>query len=154
MELKRLDVAHLGELGVELLDEIELMRSKCSRIQGRVSGRIKDCVANSLVIVRTLVERLGERGDMAYMKLQNTELEAQLRASRRENEERRREVASLNADIQALHAGRMPTPGIAVEPEPSRGSLEAVAVRGRRGKSKRELPLVSRRPGQGAHLRC
>lgn len=42
-----------------------------------------DCVTNFLVIVRTLVEHLEERGDLAFAQLQNTEHSAQLRSAKR-----------------------------------------------------------------------
>lgn len=104
-ELKRL-VARLGDLGTELLDKIEVIRSKCSRINGRLGDRIRDCVINSLVIVRTLVERLEERGDLTFTQLQNTELSAQLRSAKRECEERRRDVDVLEAEVRSLRAER------------------------------------------------
>lgn len=53
-------------------------------------------------MVKTLVDHLEDRGDIAYMKLQNIELMAQLRAANREKEERNTEMAALDAEIKNL----------------------------------------------------
>lgn len=53
-------------------------------------------------MVKTLVDHLEDRGDIAYMKLQNIELMAQLRAANREKEERNTEMAALEAEIKNL----------------------------------------------------
>lgn len=100
-KLKKLEGTQLSSLAGGLLEEV---RTKSTRIQGRLSGRLRDCVTSARLIIQTLVDRLENRGDTTYIKLQNIDLTAQIRAANRKKEERAKEIAILETEIRTLRA--------------------------------------------------
>lgn len=94
----------LGGLGIDLLAEIESIRLRSGRLQGKLSGRMKDCVKLLRAIVGTFVDRLEFRGDPAYTKIENIELKAKVRAAKRDADERKRECEALEAELRHLRS--------------------------------------------------
>lgn len=117
-KLKKLESVQLNSLACGLLDAIEEVRTKSTRIQGRLSGRLRDCVTSARLIIQTLVDRLEDRGDTTYIKLQNIDLTAQIRAANREKEEREKEIATLETEIWTLRATMSGPKKVVIDDEP------------------------------------
>jgi len=83
---------------------MELVRTKFKRMNGRLSGCLKDRIAIMRSMIRILMERIKDSGDISYgdggyLRRRNDELTAQLREARRE--ETRLQGFLKEADIKA-----------------------------------------------------
>lgn len=99
-KIQGLESTLLGELGADLLAEIESIRLRSGRLQGKLSGRMKDCVKLLRAIVGTFVDRLKASGDPTYARIENIELKAKVHAANRDAEERKAEYEALEAELR------------------------------------------------------
>jgi len=81
------------------LKDMELIRSKFKNINGRLSGYLKDRIVCIRSIIKILVDRIKDSGDVSYLRRRNDELSAQIRESRKE--EARLQSLLKEADIRA-----------------------------------------------------
>lgn len=102
--VREMEGSLLGGLGIDLLGEIEDIRRRSGRLQGKLSGRMKDCVELLRAIVETFVDRLETRGDPTFMGPENIELKARVRAAKRGADERRTEFEALEAEIRNVRS--------------------------------------------------
>jgi len=77
------DAEELAGVSSGWLDDMELVRTKSKRMNGRLSGCLKDRIAIMRSMIRILVEIIKDSGDVSYLR-RNDELTAQLREARRE----------------------------------------------------------------------
>jgi len=88
---------------------MELIRFKSKNLNGRLSGCLKDRIVCLRTIIRSLVDRAKDSGDLPYLRRRNDELAAQLRESKKEEirlqsslRESDLKNEKLNSEIQAL----------------------------------------------------
>lgn len=85
-ELNELEVTSTAQsiaFAIEWLEDIDVIRGRSS-YQGVMSKRMRDRVAALKKIIRVLSKRMEEKGDLAYYKRKNMELQAQLLSSQKE----------------------------------------------------------------------
>jgi len=78
------DAEELAGISSGWLDDMELVRTKSKRMNGRLSGCLKDRIAIMRSMIRIMVERIKDSGDVSYLRRRNDELTSQLREARRE----------------------------------------------------------------------
>lgn len=101
-DLRKLDLKSLQELGSEWLNGIDAARRRSSNLKDDLSGQIKRFVDKSRDLMEVLVSRLSDRGDASFLRSQVTELTAQLRALKCEEEARIREISALKRKVEIL----------------------------------------------------
>jgi len=91
------------------LNDVELARFKSKKLNCRISGCIRDRVECLRSVVKTLVDRAKDAGDLSYLRRRNDELAAQLRESKKEEgrlksllKESDVKNGKLNSEIQLL----------------------------------------------------
>jgi len=78
------DADNIAGLAIEWLDDMELVRTKSKNLNGRLSGCLKDRIVCMRSMIKILVDRIKDSGDITYLRRRNDELAAQLRESKRE----------------------------------------------------------------------
>jgi len=78
------DVDDLAGMASGWLNNMELVRTKSKKLNDRLSGCSKNRIACMRSMIRILVKRVKDSGDISYLRRRNDELTAQLRESRRE----------------------------------------------------------------------
>lgn len=125
-ELRELDSGVLRNLGVDWLEKIDAARLRSGNLKEDLSGQIKRFVDKTKGLVETLVSKLEDRGDPTYLRVQVTELTAQLRMLKSAEEGRIREIETLRREVEILRNSMRPggsglgTPGTS-EPEVQTG---------------------------------
>jgi len=115
-DLRRLDLKSLQELGCEWLNGIDTARRRSSNLKGELSGQIKNFVDKSKDLMEVLVSRLSDRGDASFLRTQVTELTAQLRVLKCEEEARNREISALKREVEILKNSMQPGGSGTVKP--------------------------------------
>lgn len=64
-----------------------------------VSGRMKECLENSIYVLQNIVERVQ---DMEYLRAQNVELTSKLRVALSNEEKFRKEIDTLKREVALL----------------------------------------------------
>jgi len=95
-DLNNKDVDEIANVSEAWLNEMETIRFKSKKMNGRLSGALKDRIVCMRSIVRALVERVKDTGDVPYLRRRNDELASQLREATKE--ERRLEAQLKEAD--------------------------------------------------------
>jgi len=78
------DVNDLQGTALAWLKDMELIRTKSKKLNGSLSGCLKDRIACVRSIIKTLVDRVKDSGDVSYLRRRNDELAAQVRESKKE----------------------------------------------------------------------
>jgi len=96
------------------LADMELIRTKSKNLNGRLSGYWRDRIVCLRTVIKSLVDRVKDSGDLSYLRRRNDELAAQLRESKKEEsrlqsflKESDAKNEKLNSEIFALR--RQPT---------------------------------------------
>jgi len=66
------------------LADMELIRTKSKNLNGRLSGYWRDRIGCLRMVIKSLVDRVKDSGDLLYLRRRNDELAAQLRESKKE----------------------------------------------------------------------
>jgi len=88
---------------LEWLEDIDTIRGKSS-YQGVMSKRMKDRMKAVKKTMQILSRRIEEKGDLAYYKRKNAELQAQLLASQKELEKMNHRINGLQTTIEELRS--------------------------------------------------
>jgi len=83
---------------------MELIKTKSKRMNGRLSECLKDRIACMRSMIRILVDRVKDFGDISYLRRRNDELTAQLRESRREETHLQSFLKEADAKAEKLSA--------------------------------------------------
>jgi len=75
-----------------MIAEVDSLRGKSKNLHGAVSGKMKVCLENSTYVLRNIVERTQDRGDMEYLRAQNVELTSKLRVALSKKRKIRRKI--------------------------------------------------------------
>jgi len=86
------------------LDDMELIRFKSKRMNGRLSGCLKERIVWVKSMVKILADRLKDTGDVSYLRRKNDELTSQLRESRREESRLQGFLKETDAKIEKMSA--------------------------------------------------
>jgi len=88
---------------------MEMARFRSKKINGKFSGVLKDRIVCLRSIIRALIERIKDSGDVMYLRRRNDELASQLRESRKEEsrlqafvKEADKKMEKLNLEIMEL----------------------------------------------------
>lgn len=87
---------------LEYLAVIEVIRSKCGRMQGGLSGELRRRIHGLEDFVRVLQTRAEAVGDPQALQLKIDELLREAKENRREEEKRKREISELQDTIKEL----------------------------------------------------
>lgn len=119
-EFKAVSAFSLSAMGLEWMKDIDEIRGKCGRMQGGLSGRMKERINKAMEVIRALAEKAETAGDPLSLKLRINKLKNQLeerdeRERRREEEFKemkeiikiqREEIRELKAKVEDLIKGR------------------------------------------------
>jgi len=94
-----LDVDDLSGVACSWLIDMELIRIKSKNLNGRLSDCLKDRISCTWAVIKSLLERVKDTGDISYLRRRNDELAAQLRESKKE--ESRLQSFLKEADMKA-----------------------------------------------------
>lgn len=126
-------VAQLTASAKDWLKDMELIRSKtAASMQGTLSGRIRERIGALHKVLDTLAVRLEEKGDLAYQKRRNAELQAELLASQRETKRLHRRVDELQKTVEDLRI-RFVTDGGVSQANKATSLMEAAGRVGEKG---------------------
>lgn len=98
----KMDPAALGERCFAHLTELELQRSRCSNISGRVAGRMKESRIIASEIIKAMIEKLTTVGDVFSLKNENFSLKEELNELKRREKTQSKEIDSLRRMISNL----------------------------------------------------
>jgi len=111
------------------LKDMETVRTKSTNLNGRLSGHLKDRIACSRSVIRALIERVKDSGDITFLRRRNDDLAAQLREAKKEESrvnsylaEADKKIDQLNSEIFDL---RKRIGSMSLEPERSALQLES-----------------------------
>lgn len=82
-DYKDMPSSDLGTLASDWLRESEEIRTKCARIQGPLSSKLKARLQGLMGIVRAFILKTKEKGDPKFWKAKNSELSIQLNVSKK-----------------------------------------------------------------------
>lgn len=110
-ELTDSPVVNLGSSALEWLDDIDIIRVGTS-MQGGLSSHIKRRLNVVKQVVRVMAEKIEDVGDPGFLRRRNAELTAELRVSKRETAQLRRDLADLKKIVEDLKSriGNKETP--------------------------------------------
>ncbi|XP_029177649.1 uncharacterized protein LOC114945560 [Nylanderia fulva] len=108
-ELYSAPISEVRASAIEWLNDIDTIRIN-SNYQGALSGQIRKRVNVIKEILRVLGEKIEDTGDPSYLRRRNSELAAELAASKRETAKLRRDVQDLQKIVgdlkKAIDGGR------------------------------------------------
>jgi len=85
------------------LGDMELARSKSKNLNGRISGCLKDRISCIRSVIKNLVDRVKDTGDVTYLRRRNDELASQLRESKREEDRLQSFLKEADLKIEKLN---------------------------------------------------
>lgn len=100
-ELCAMDVARIGGYMKELIDELEGIRTKSKKLQGRLSGHMKDNLTRMKEGVSLLVTRANAVGDPQYLRMRVGDLEIKLKDKERENSRLKEEMRKTSPGVKS-----------------------------------------------------
>jgi len=83
-DLASRDADELARITNGWLKDMELVRTKSKSLNGRLSGYLKDRIVCTRSVIRVLIDRLKDTGDITFLRRRNDELASQLREAKRE----------------------------------------------------------------------
>jgi len=83
-ELNTKDADDISGVAFGWLADMETICSKSRNLNGRLSGCLRDRIACVRTVIKSLVDRVKNTGDVSYLRRRNDELGAQLRESKKE----------------------------------------------------------------------
>jgi len=83
-DLQNKDVDEIMAVSEGWLNDMEMARFRSKKINGKFSGVLKDRIVCLQSIIKALIERIKDTGDVTYLRRRNDELASQLRESRKE----------------------------------------------------------------------
>lgn len=92
----------IAELARRWLEELDERRIKSGNIQGQISGEMKWRIESLHEAVQVLPNRIEAAGDVDYLRKNNNQLSAQLRASQLEEVRMREDLNSCEDKIREL----------------------------------------------------
>jgi len=105
------------------LRDIELVRIKSKSFNGRLSGCLKDRIVCTRSVIKILIDRLKDSGDVTFLHRRNDELASQLREAKREEsrlnsylKEADSKIDNLNSELFDL-CRRIGSKSLSLEPE-------------------------------------
>jgi len=101
--LNNKDVDDIATVAEGWLNDMETVRFKSKKINGKFSGVLKDRIICMRSIIRALVERIKDTGDVPYLRRRNDELASQLRESRKEETRLQAHLKETNNKIEKLN---------------------------------------------------
>jgi len=102
-DLNNKDVDEMATVSEGWLNDIETARSKSKRMNGKLSGIIKDRIVCLRSIIKSLAERVKDTGDVQYLRRKNDELASQLRESRKEESRLQSHLKEADARAERLN---------------------------------------------------
>lgn len=99
---EKMSTATLKKTAVELLNDIEYVRTKSQRIQGKYNGVIKDRIVGLKDIISCLVDKAEFIGDPSFYKMESISMKGELKCIREEKEKLEREQKRKDKEIQLL----------------------------------------------------
>jgi len=133
-DLNNKDVEDLATVSEGWLNDMETVRFKSKKLSGKFFGVLKDRIVCMRSIVKALVERVKDTGDVPYLRRRNDELASQLRESRKEEsrlqahlKEADNKIEKLNRKIMELRQkiGARLTPNDVEKTSPLPGRLQS-----------------------------
>lgn len=102
-EIEIASAAQLTASAKDWLKDLELIRSKTANsMQGSLNGKMRERLGVLHRVLDTLAIRAEEKGDIAYLKMRNTELQAQLLVSQRETKRLHRRLDEMQRTINEM----------------------------------------------------
>lgn len=145
----KMDPAALGERCLAHLTELELQRSRCSNISGRVASRMKESRQIATEITKAMIEKLTTVGDVFSLRNKNFSLKQELSEIKRREQAQNKEisslrklVANLEREVRSLKEGFGPFPPLKTAAKESPTPLKKTDKKRRKGSSS-PLPLQS-----------
>jgi len=83
-ELINKDVDDIASTADGWLRDMETVRVKSKKLNGRLSGILKDRINCMKTVIKALVDRVKDSGDVTYLRRRNDELSGQLREAKKE----------------------------------------------------------------------
>jgi len=109
MEKEVLYIMTASDLSAQTLDyisDIETIRTKCGRMQGGLSGKLKRRLMCLQDLIRALQNKADSSGDPKFLRAKintlSTELEKERKYNKREEERRKREISEMQEIISEL----------------------------------------------------
>jgi len=100
IEYQGLTIQELEQYAMLVLEDLETARMKSPKVQGRISGIMKDRIQGMKGIIECLIEKVQER-DVIYHKTKNMELSTEIKRLKKEKEMWEREKEMKNQEIEA-----------------------------------------------------
>lgn len=92
VELDTLPSVDIGGAAVEWLQDLDRMRAKSGKFQGRISSQMKIRANRTMEAIRILVARAEAKGDVVHLKKKNEEMTDELRVCKRNISDLKKEV--------------------------------------------------------------
>lgn len=102
MEVKNLDTDKVIRMGIDSIEGVEGMRSKCKNIQGGISGRMRKQLGLAKEVISTLAERLQERADSSHLRWRTSELERELRTTKQTAYDLRAQIRGMEQEMARM----------------------------------------------------
>lgn len=105
MDMELLNIMTVSDISAQALDyikDIELIRTKCGRMQGGLSGELKKRVNCLGDLVRSLQEKAETKEDPQFLRCKITELLNEIKRNKKEEERKEREMSELKNIIKDL----------------------------------------------------
>lgn len=100
--LQSMTAADLSAQALEYLADVDIIRKKCGRMQGGLSGELRKRTQCLEDIVRALQRKADNQGDPGYLKSRIEDLLGEVKRNQREEERRKREISELHDIIKEL----------------------------------------------------
>ncbi|KMQ94773.1 hypothetical protein RF55_5060 [Lasius niger] len=101
-DLKIMGATAIGAIGIDCLKTTEFERKNSPNINGAISGIMKRKIRRAADVINTLVYKAETKGDPAFLRIRNRELEAEVEKLRLEEVLRTREMDDMKAIVADL----------------------------------------------------
>ncbi|KMQ87673.1 hypothetical protein RF55_12982 [Lasius niger] len=101
-DLKIMGATAIGAIGIDCLKTTEFERKNSSNINGAISGIMKRKIRRAADVINTLVYKAETKGNPAFLRIRNRELEAEVEKLRLEEVLRNREMEDMRAIVADL----------------------------------------------------
>jgi len=103
-DLQSKDVDEIMAVSEGWLNDMEMARFRSKKINGKFSGVLKNRIVYLRSIIKALIERIKDSGDVTYLRRRNDELASQLRGSRKEESRLQAFVREADKNMEKLNS--------------------------------------------------
>lgn len=127
-ELWDIPTNQLGASCIEWMEDIDTIRVRSKTMQGSLSKQMRIRVESIKHALRIFTEKIEEKGDVEYLKRENTKLKAEISANKKQLEKMRTEMDTMRRVVKELQSSSQRENSRGTETSPSKNREKRSAL--------------------------